>query len=105
MEVSGSISYTINPEASTSVCGPPPNGDANVCFEAYETTQGYIAVEAFWQSKCTWYLYCTVSIHIAVHNNTNYFSFSPYLYACISCHVCRLGGKSIKLVHYHILGT
>ena len=63
MEVSGSITYIINPEASTSVCGSSPNGDANACFEVYGTTQGNIAVEAFWQSKCTWYLYCTVSIH------------------------------------------
>uniref|UniRef100_A0A1X7UU63 Receptor expression-enhancing protein n=1 Tax=Amphimedon queenslandica TaxID=400682 RepID=A0A1X7UU63_AMPQE len=59
MEVSGSITYLINPEASTSVCGPSPNGDANACFEVYGTTEGNIAVEAFWQSRCTWYLYCT----------------------------------------------
>ena len=104
MEVSGSITYIINPEASTSVCGSSSNGDANACFEVYGTTQGNIAVEAFWQSRCTWFFYCTVSIHIAVYNN-NYFSSSLYLYACISCHMCRPGGKSIKLVHYHILGT
>ncbi|XP_019862760.1 PREDICTED: uncharacterized protein LOC109591474 [Amphimedon queenslandica] len=48
--VSASISYTINPEASTSVCGSSSQ-DANACFEVYGTTQGTISVYAYWQSR------------------------------------------------------
>ena len=58
MSVSGSISYDITPEASTSVCEKLPKGDANACFEVYSTTSGSISVVAYWKMKyiqCHWY--------------------------------------------------
>uniref|UniRef100_A0A1X7SPF0 Uncharacterized protein n=1 Tax=Amphimedon queenslandica TaxID=400682 RepID=A0A1X7SPF0_AMPQE len=61
LEVSASISYTINPEASTSVCGSSAQ-DANACFEVYGTTRGNITVYAYRQSgkvRCKW-LKCKV---------------------------------------------
>ncbi|XP_019852425.1 PREDICTED: uncharacterized protein LOC109582215 [Amphimedon queenslandica] len=60
--VSASISYTINPEASTSVCGSSSQ-DANACFEVYGRTKGNISVYAYWRSRkvsCKW-LKCKVS--------------------------------------------
>uniref|UniRef100_A0A1X7STM1 Uncharacterized protein n=1 Tax=Amphimedon queenslandica TaxID=400682 RepID=A0A1X7STM1_AMPQE len=56
IEVSASISYTINPEASTSLCGSSSQ-DANACFEVYGTTRGNITVYAYRQSgriRCKW---------------------------------------------------
>ncbi|XP_019863803.1 PREDICTED: uncharacterized protein LOC109592945 [Amphimedon queenslandica] len=50
IEVSASITYTTNPEASTSLCGSSSQ-DANTCFEVYGTTQGNISVYAYWQSR------------------------------------------------------
>ncbi|XP_019863390.1 PREDICTED: uncharacterized protein LOC109592369 [Amphimedon queenslandica] len=47
--VSASISYTINPEASTSICGS--SSQANACFEVYGTTKGNINVYAYRQSR------------------------------------------------------
>ncbi|XP_019850042.1 PREDICTED: uncharacterized protein LOC109580904 [Amphimedon queenslandica] len=60
--VSASISYIINPEASTSVCGSSSQ-DANACFEVYGTTKGSIDVYAYRQSRkirCKW-LKCKIS--------------------------------------------
>ncbi|XP_019862808.1 PREDICTED: uncharacterized protein LOC109591528 [Amphimedon queenslandica] len=62
IEVSASISYTINPEASTSLCGSSSQ-DANACFEVYGTTRGNITVYAYRQSgriRCKW-LKCKIS--------------------------------------------
>ncbi|XP_019862443.1 PREDICTED: uncharacterized protein LOC109591073 [Amphimedon queenslandica] len=50
IEVCAFISYTINPEASTSLCGSSSQ-DANACFEVYGITQGNISVYAYWQSR------------------------------------------------------
>ena len=69
MEVSASISYIINPEASTSVCGSSSQ-DANACFEVYGTTQGNIDVYAFWQSRkfsCKW-LNCKVILTVIINS-------------------------------------
>uniref|UniRef100_A0A1X7UTS0 Uncharacterized protein n=1 Tax=Amphimedon queenslandica TaxID=400682 RepID=A0A1X7UTS0_AMPQE len=60
--VSASISYTTNPEASTSLCGSSSQ-DANACFEVYGTTRGNISVYAYQQSRkirCKW-LKCKIS--------------------------------------------
>ena len=57
LSASGSISYHLSSEASTSVCDKPPKGDANACFEVYSTTSGSISVEAYWKKrylKCKW---------------------------------------------------
>uniref|UniRef100_A0A1X7SRL4 Uncharacterized protein n=1 Tax=Amphimedon queenslandica TaxID=400682 RepID=A0A1X7SRL4_AMPQE len=67
MAVSASISYTINPEASTSVCGSSSQ-DANACFEVYGKTKGSINVYAYWQLKevsCKW-LKCKVILTVIV---------------------------------------
>ena len=58
LTVSGSISYHLTPEASTSVCGRSSSkGDANACFEVYSTTSGSISAAAYWKKKdikCKW---------------------------------------------------
>uniref|UniRef100_A0A1X7TWI0 Vitellogenin domain-containing protein n=2 Tax=Amphimedon queenslandica TaxID=400682 RepID=A0A1X7TWI0_AMPQE len=58
LTASGSISYHLTPEASTSVCGRASSkGDANACFEVYSTTSGNISVAAYWKRrhlKCKW---------------------------------------------------
>ena len=71
MEVSASISYIINPEASTSVCGSSSQ-DANACFEVYGITKGNIAVYAFWQR---WKLSKVNNSDINCNNNSKKFSF------------------------------
>ncbi|XP_019861278.1 PREDICTED: uncharacterized protein LOC109589665 [Amphimedon queenslandica] len=50
MEVSASITYLIDPKASTTLCGSSSQ-DASTCFEVYGTTKGNIAVEAYRQSR------------------------------------------------------
>ena len=105
MEVSASISYTINPEASTSVCGSSLQ-DANACFEVYGTTQGNIDVYAFQQSRkisCKWFR-CKKVILTVITNSKIIFLFS--LSPIHSWYTYRvLGGKRRKFVDYHVLGA
>lgn len=57
IQVTGSLSYHIIPEASTTVCDTSPKGDANACFEVYSQTNGRISIYAFWrkrQARCSW---------------------------------------------------
>lgn len=57
IQVTGSLSYHIIPEASTTVCDTSPKGDANACFEVYSQTNGRISIFAFWrkrQARCSW---------------------------------------------------
>ena len=105
MEVSASISYTINPEASTSVCGSSSQ-DANACFEVYGITKGNIAVYAFWQSRklsCKWSKCKKVILTVIINSKIIFlFSLSPihswYTYRFV-------GVKRRKFVNYHILGA
>ena len=102
MEVSASISYIINPEASTSVCRSSSQ-DANACFEVYGITKGNIAVYAFWQR---WKLLKVNNSDINCNNNSKKFSFPLPPIHSSSCHSSRdLGGKRINFVNYHVLGA